>query len=200
MRYVSNPSTGKMGYALAEAAIEAGWEVDLVSGPVSLPAPEGACVHSVMTGAEMFESIGKLFGECDILIMTAALIDFRPRSKAAHKVKKDVLDMVVDMEPVVDVLATMGKLKTTQFIVGFAAETNDVEVYARRKLETKNADYIVANQIGVEGSGFGSDDNEIILLGRDGSRRVMGPASKRALGTDLVAQFQVELDTHLSLK
>jgi|TARA_B110000495_G_C22992768_1_gene584857 phosphopantothenoylcysteine decarboxylase/phosphopantothenate--cysteine ligase len=189
-----------MGYALAEAAVEAGWEVDLVSGPVSLPAPSGACLHSVMTGAEMFEAVGKLFGECDILIMTAALIDFRPCTMAAHKVKKDVLDMVVEMEPVIDVLATMGKRKTSQFIVGFAAETNDVEVYGRRKLETKNADYIVANQIGVEGSGFASDDNKIILLGRDGSREEMGPTSKRALGSALVAQFQVDLEARLELE
>lgn len=197
VRYVSNPSTGKMGYALAEAALAVGWEVDLVSGPVSLQAPLGARLHPVTTGAEMFEAVAGLFDRCDILIMTAALIDFRPRTKADHKVKKDVLEMVVEMEPVVDVLATMGQRKTSQYIVGFAAETNDVEAYGLRKLESKNADFIVANQIGVAGSGFASDVNEIILLGRDGTREEMGPASKLALGVSLIGKFQVGLEQRM---
>jgi phosphopantothenoylcysteine decarboxylase/phosphopantothenate--cysteine ligase len=199
VRYVSNPSTGKMGYALAQAALQVGWEVDLVSGPVALAAPAGARMHSVVTGAEMYEAVSGLFDQCDILIMTAALIDFRPRTKAPHKVKKDALEMVVEMEPVVDVLATMGQRKKEQFIVGFAAETNDIENYARRKLESKNADYIVANQIGVPGSGFASESNSIILLGRNGSREELGPVSKVSLGETLIERFARELEARRRL-
>ncbi|MFP4281222.1 MAG: phosphopantothenoylcysteine decarboxylase [Opitutales bacterium] len=194
VRYVSNPSTGKMGYALAEAACAIGWEVELVSGPVSLEPPAGAVLSRVMTGQEMFEAIDARFGACDILIMTAALIDFRPRHVGPRKVKKEDLEMAIEMEPVVDVLATMGRRKDGQFIVGFAAETDHVEEYARRKLQSKNADYIVANRIGVDGSGFAGDENHVFLLGRDGSREELGPASKRALGVALVARFAAALE------
>ncbi len=195
VRYVSNPSTGKMGYALAAAALRIGWNVDLVSGPVALSAPPEASVTSVLTGDDMYTAIDARFDACDILIMTAALIDFRPRFKAPHKVKKDALESVVEMEPVVDVLAAMGRRKQEQLIVGFAAETNNVEEYARRKLATKNADFIVANRIGVPGSGFASDDNVVILLSRKGGREKLGPAPKTELAEVLMARFAAELDS-----
>lgn len=189
VRYVSNPSTGKMGYAIAAAAVRAGWQVELVSGPVSLTAPAGVEVIPVVTGDEMFAAIDERFEHCDVLIMTAALIDFRPRTRAPEKVKKDALAMVIEMEPVVDVLATMGKRKTRQLLVGFAAETNNVEDYARRKLSGKNADFIVANRIGVPGSGFASDENHCLLLGADGRREELGPAPKTLLGEVLIERF-----------
>jgi phosphopantothenoylcysteine decarboxylase/phosphopantothenate--cysteine ligase len=194
VRYVSNPSSGKMGYALAHAALKAGWEVDLVSGPVSLPPPPGARVVRVVTGEEMYRAIDELFGRCDILIMTAALIDFRPKEKAPEKVKKDALHMSIEMEPVVDILATMGRRKKGQMIVGFAAETNNVEDYARRKIDVKNADFIVANRIGVPDSGFESDDNHCLLLGRGGGREELGPAPKTLLGEILIQRFAAALE------
>ena len=189
VRYVSNPSTGKMGYALAAAAAKAGWSVELVSGPVSLEAPEGTRVIPVVTGDEMYRAIDERFDACDVLIMTAALIDFRPKYMAPQKVKKDALEMSIEMEPVVDVLATMGGRKRHQLLVGFAAETNNVEDYARRKLAAKNADFIVANRIGVPGSGFASDDNHCLLLSREGGREELGPAPKIALGAVLIERF-----------
>ena len=200
VRYVSNPSTGKMGYALAAAALRAGWEVDLVSGPVALEPPPGARVVQVITGEEMYRAIDERFADCDILIMTAALIDFRPKERAPEKVKKDALHMTIEMEPVVDVLASMGRRKDGQMIVGFAAETNNVEDYARRKLSVKNADFIVANRIGVPGSGFASDENHCLLLGRDGSREELGPAPKTYLGDILIERFAETLEARNALR
>lgn len=193
VRYVSNPSTGKMGYALASAALRMGWEVELVSGPVALEPPPGASLVSVLTGDEMFEAVDRRFDACDVLIMTAALIDFRPRQKAAQKVKKHALERLIEMEPVVDVLATVSRRKRDQLVVGFAAETNNLEDYARRKLTEKNADFIVANRIGVPGSGFAGDSNHIILLGHAGERVEMGPALKTELAEQLIVRFQAEL-------
>ncbi len=193
VRYVSNPSSGKMGYAIAEAALRKGWEVHLITGPVMLKPPIGAHVEEVITGAEMFAAVNHAFDSCDILIMTAALIDFRPKEIAPHKVKKDQLSMMIEMEPVVDVLGTVAKRKENQLVVGFAAETNNVEDYALRKLHAKNADFIVANRIGQKGSGFESDENSILLLGADGSRVPRGPALKSDLGEWLVTQFSREM-------
>lgn len=193
VRFVSNPSSGKMGYALAQAAVNRGWEVQLVTGPVMIPPPLGAQVQHVVTGAEMFEAIDGAFDRCDILIMTAALIDFRPSQVATRKVKKKDLPMTIQMEPVVDVLGTVARRKAHQLVVGFAAETDNVEDYAMRKLQSKNADFIVANQIGTEHGGFESDENSILLLGRDGTREPRGPALKTDLGEWLIERFAAEL-------
>lgn len=195
VRYVSNPSSGKMGYALAAAAARKGWAVHLVSGPVSLTPPEGISVENVITGEEMFRAIDRVFDDCDILIMTAALIDFRPKVKAPHKVKKGDLESSIEMEAVPDVLATVSRRKAHQLVVGFAAETNNLEDYARRKLDSKNADFIVANRIGIEGGGFESDQNSILLLGRDGTREAMGPLQKTVLGERLIERFASVLAT-----
>jgi len=189
VRYVSNPSSGKMGYAIAAAAAKQGWTVELVSGPVMLACPEGVTRIPVVTGDEMYREVDARFDGCDILIMTAALIDFRPKTKVDHKVKKFELSMVIEMEQVVDVLATVSQRKTKQLVVGFAAETDNVEAYALRKLEGKNADFIVANQIGTTSGGFESDHNTVLVLGRDGSRWEMGPALKTAIAETLITQF-----------
>lgn len=196
VRFISNPSTGKMGYALASAAAELGWTVDMVSGPVALPAPAGVAVEYVETGAGMLSAVQKRFPYCDVLIMTAAIMDYRPKTKAPHKIKKDQLSMVVEMEPVADVLKTVAKDKRAdQVIMGFAAETNKVEEYALRKLQEKNCDYIAANRIGAETGGFGSDENTIILFRRDGTRKVLGPGPKVLLARNLVNQ----LATHFNV-
>lgn len=193
VRFLSNPSSGKMGYALAAAAREIGWEVELVSGPVSLPEPDGVSVTRVVTGQEMYEAINQRFDDCDILIMTAAIMDYRPREIADHKIKKFELTMVIEMEPVIDVLATVARRKSRQLIVGFAAETDHLEEFARRKLMAKNADYIVANQIGGAESAFGKDVNTILLLSRDAEPASIGPLSKKELARRLVALFKNKL-------
>ncbi|MBC2602439.1 phosphopantothenoylcysteine decarboxylase domain-containing protein [Puniceicoccus vermicola] len=186
VRYISNPSTGKMGYAIAQAAVDAGWTVDLVSGPTHLREPEECILYPVVTGEEMYHQVDALFDACDILIMTAAIVDFRPKSPLAHKEKKGDAQLNIEMEPVIDVLKTVSQRKKDQFLVGFAAETNDLENYAMRKLKEKNLDLIAANLIG-SGSGFALDSNILTILGPDGFREKWPAASKESLGRDLVA-------------
>ena len=131
VRFVSNPSTGKMGFALAKAAKAAGWTVDLVSGPVSLPEPEGVMFYPVVTSEELMRQTDALFGPCDILIMTAAVSDWRPKQTLSQKLKKDGSAMSLEMEPVPDILAAMAaQRKPGQFLVGFAAETENIEEHA----------------------------------------------------------------------
>lgn len=186
VRYVSNPSTGKMGYAIARAAVEAGWTVDLVSGPTHLEEPPETVLYPVTTGEEMFHQVDALFDACDVLVMTAAIVDFRPKRPLERKEKKGSAQLSVEMEPVVDILKTVTARKADQFVVGFAAETDNLEAYARSKLEEKNLDLIAANRIGEAGAGFGGDANRLLVLGRDGFRAEWPAASKDQLGRDLV--------------
>ncbi|MDX2110211.1 MAG: phosphopantothenoylcysteine decarboxylase [Verrucomicrobiota bacterium] len=186
VRFISNPSSGKMGYAIATAAAQQGWAVSLITGPVALASPAGMEVVRVVTGEEMYTETAARFPECDILIMSAAVSDYRPKQQATQKVKKHELGMTLEMEPTRDILKTLGWQKVKQVVVGFAAETTNVEHYAREKLAAKNCDYIVANQVGQAGAGFESDDNRILVIGRDGSQQVFGPAPKTALAEDLV--------------
>lgn len=188
VRFISNPSSGKMGYALAEAAIDSGWEVSLVSGPVNLAPPAGlAEFSSVVTGEEMFFEVSRLFPEQDILIMTAAVCDMRPKYYQTVKAKKSELAMTVEFEPVVDILKTVSTGRQPhQVTVGFAAETHDIENYARTKLKEKRLNWIVANRVGGEQSAFASDDNQVVLIGADGSRYEIGPASKKEIARELI--------------
>lgn len=187
VRFISNPSSGKMGYALAEAAIAEGWEVDLVSGPVVLAPPEHARLQKVVTGIDMFREVERLFPRCDILIMSAAVCDMRPKEMSEQKVKKGALSMTIEMEPTVDILKTISvRKKLNQTLVGFAAETNDVEAYATKKMKEKNLDWIVANQVGGENNAFESDNNSVLFLGKGGEKDALGPASKAAIAGDLI--------------
>jgi phosphopantothenoylcysteine decarboxylase/phosphopantothenate--cysteine ligase len=195
VRFLSNPSSGKMGYALAEAAVHRGWDVELISGPVSLPVPEGVRVNHVVTGQEMFEEVSKRFPGCDVLIMTAAIMDYRPKMVADHKIKKYELEMVIEMEPVIDVLATVGRDKDHQLVVGFAAETNDLVGNATKKLHSKNADFVVGNIIGGEEGAFGRDDNRVVVISHNNDPIELGPMSKSELATALLDLFTPELNT-----
>ncbi|MGA1204948.1 MAG: phosphopantothenoylcysteine decarboxylase [Opitutales bacterium] len=190
VRFLSNPSSGKMGYALAEAAARRGWEVELISGPVSLPNPENVRVERVVTGQEMFEAISRRFPDCDVLIMTAAIMDYRPKVVADHKIKKYELEMVIEMEPVTDVLATVAREKDHQLVVGFAAETNDLVSNAMKKLQSKNADFIVGNLIGGARSTFGRDDNEVVVISRKNEPVRIGPLPKPELASRLLDLFE----------
>lgn len=186
VRFISNPSTGKMGFALAEAAVDAGWTVDLVAGPVALEEPEGVILYPVVTAEEMFHQVDALFDACDVLIMTAAVSDFRPKEQLTKKAKKGEAARTVELEPTIDILKTMTERKVEQTVVGFAAETHDVEAYAREKLQAKRLDWIVANQIGEPGAGFAADTNEVILIGSDGNSKKLGPATKQAIAMELI--------------
>ena len=123
VRFISNPSTGKMGYALADAAVAAGWTVDLVAGPVALPEPDDVILYPVVSAEEMYHQVDALFDACDVLIMTAAVSDFRPVVQHAEKEKKGGASMSVEFERTIDILKTMTERKAHQTVVGFAAET-----------------------------------------------------------------------------
>lgn len=174
VRFITNRSSGKMGYAVAEAAAARGAKVTLVSGPVALDAPAGVDRVPVRTACEMLESASDPFERCDIAVFTAAVADMRPAAPVAHKLKKsssDDADLLSRIELVEnpDILATLAARKRDdQVIVGFAAETDDVVANALRKLASKHADFIVANRVG-EGVAFGTDDNQATLVLADGS-------------------------------
>lgn len=187
-----------MGYALASAAASRGWSVEMVSGPVSLPDPERVEVTRVVTGDEMYRAIDSRFDQCDILIMTAAIMDYRPKTVADHKIKKFELDMVVEMEPVIDVLATVAKRKRHQLVVGFAAETDHLDQYATDKLRKKNADFIVANHIGGPDSAFERDDNTVFVYSQNGNPVSLGPLPKTELAMRLLDLFTPRLPTSSS--
>lgn len=169
VRFLTNHSSGKMGYALAEEAIKLGAEVTLISGPVHLTPPAKAHVVQVESAAEMYDAVWPFYNDADIVIGTAAVADYKPKVYYTHKMKKQPGDNVIELERTKDILQELGMKKTHQLIIGFAAETNAVEEYARGKLEKKNADMIVANNVTTAGAGFGTDTNIVTMFKRDGS-------------------------------
>jgi phosphopantothenoylcysteine decarboxylase/phosphopantothenate--cysteine ligase len=171
VRFLSNRSSGKMGYALARAARQAGLETTLVSGPVSLSVPEGVRLISVESAAEMAEAIHAEAGNADIVIMAAAVADYRPVKTVANKMKKQSGNLVLELERTEDILKSLGqKKKAGQILVGFAAETDDVIAYAKSKLDKKNLDWIVANDVSRADRGFASDQNAVTMISRNGKQ------------------------------
>ncbi len=192
VRYISNPATGKMGIAIAKASARKGWDTTLVLGPTFLPNPEGVETINVTSADDMFEALDKLFDSCDILIMSAAVSDMKPRVRKGTKVKKGDINFNVDCVPTIDILKTLSMRKKNQRLVGFAAETDNLESYALRKLEEKNLDCVAANIVNSGEGGFGSDKNEIILFMRDGTRRFLTMSSKHVIGDELIDIFEKE--------
>ena len=180
VRYISNRSSGKMGYAVAEAARRRGATVTLVSGPTSLPAPDGVELRAVNTAQEMFDAVMAAAVSHQIVIKAAAVGDFSPADVAPQKIKKsvdsDTMELALRKNP--DILSSLARLKPRPFIVAFAAETSSVEDNAREKLERKGADLIVANDVSDTSIGFDSDENEVLILGRDGFSARVARASK----------------------
>ena len=168
VRFISNRSSGKMGYALAEAAIARGARVLLVSGPVSLAAPSGAETVRVETAQEMHDAVLSRMPESTMIVKAAAVGDYRAADIASQKMKKTGQGALLHLEPNPDILTELGRLKGDRLLIGFAAETENLIDQARSKLERKNCDMVVANLVGREGTGFESDDNEVVLLLRSG--------------------------------
>ncbi|HSU79195.1 MAG TPA: bifunctional phosphopantothenoylcysteine decarboxylase/phosphopantothenate--cysteine ligase CoaBC, partial [Candidatus Angelobacter sp.] len=170
VRYLTNYSTGKMGYALAKAAKRLGAHVTLISGPTHLPHPQVDAFIPVHTTNDMYEAVHARFEAVDAVIKTAAVADFRPKSVATQKVKKDKMagNWSIELEANPDILKSLGERKTHQILVGFAAETEQIETHARAKIEKKQADIIVANDVSQEGAGFASDSNEVTLYYKTG--------------------------------
>lgn len=187
VRYITNHSSGKMGYALAAAARDAGAQVVLVSGPVALSAPEGVEVRQVETAQQMLEaSEAEVTAGCDIFIASAAVADYRPERLADHKIKKSNEAMSLALVRNPDTLATVAARPDAPFTVGFAAETRDLEHYARDKMQRKKLDMVVANDVSAPGVGFNSDQNAVSVFW-DGGCRQLGPEDKIALARDIVA-------------
>ncbi len=189
VRFISNRSSGKMGFAIAEAAKVLGHKVVLVTGPVALPDPEGISVIHVESATEMANAIYKGAEESDLVVMAAAVADYRPKHIFDGKIKKSNDSMMLELERTEDILASLGKHRHPgQILVGFAAETKNLLAFAMEKLVSKNLDWIAANNVGKPGIGFDSDDNAIILLGRDGSQFEIGPAPKFEVAMELLRE------------
>lgn len=187
VRYISNHSSGKMGYALARAAADAGAQVVLVSGPVNLPVPDGVAVRPVMTAQDMLQEAERVVAEgCDIFIATAAVADYRPAACAGDKIKKTDEALTLSLVRNPDTLATIAARKNPPFTVGFAAETTDVARYANDKMQRKKLNMIVANDVSVPGLGFNSDQNAVTVFWPSGEQAI-GPDSKQAIADTLVA-------------
>ena len=181
VRYLGNRSSGKQGYAIAYEAATRGADVTLIS-TVDRWTPAALRTIKVETAAEMAEATLDAAGDADVVVMAAAVADFRPADPHQHKIKKGSGPPPVTLEPTTDILATLGQRKpAAQVLVGFAAETTDVKAYARRKLEAKNLDLIVANDVTAPGAGFEHETNQVDVLGRDGSEQNVPLADKRSV-------------------
>lgn len=188
VRFVSNRSSGKMGYAVAEAARRAGHAVRLISGPVAIEAPAGVQLVRVTTAEEMLAAVGKSLGWCDALVMAAAVADWRPKKAAARKLKKSDGPPRIEWEATPDILKTLASRKTaSQVFCGFAAETDHLAREAKRKLRAKNLDAIAANDVSKKGRGFESDRNALTMYLRDGGVRRTGLDTKSACAEQLMA-------------
>ncbi len=168
VRFISNRSSGKMGYALAEAAKLRGARVVLVSGPVHLSPPENVQLVQVQTAAEMHSAVMAHLDEATIVIKSAAVADYHVAEVPRQKVKKTAMRLSLELDPTPDILAEIGRRKGDRLLIGFAAETENLIAEARRKLETKNCDMIVGNLVSQDGIGFESDENEVVLVMRTG--------------------------------
>lgn len=191
VRFISNRSSGKMGYAIAEAARDRGAEVVLVTGPTALTPPPGVTVISVTTAKEMADALCRHFVSSTVVIMAAAVADFRPKKQAAEKLKKrGQTALSLELETAPDILAMLSAQRTSQVLVGFAAETEDVILHAKDKLVGKGLDLIVANDVTKEGAGFGSDDNAAVILSRTGQEKEFGLMPKRRLADEILTAVQ----------
>ena len=195
VRFLSNRSTGKMGYAIAESAVALGASVELVAAPTALPDPAGAHMTRVESAQQMHDAVMDLAADADVIVKAAAVSDFRPERVAGQKLKKDRLaadgdeagGLGIRLVPTTDILAALGARDDLRAVlVGFAAETTDVEAYGREKLERKRIDLIVINDVSRTDAGFGTDTNVAIILGRDGLREDVPLTSKRALGARIL--------------
>ncbi|HXI04344.1 MAG TPA: bifunctional phosphopantothenoylcysteine decarboxylase/phosphopantothenate--cysteine ligase CoaBC [Candidatus Saccharimonadales bacterium] len=185
VRFLSNPSSGKMGFAIAAAAVRPGAHVILVSGPTELPDPEGVEMVRVTSAAQMREAVMQRVSGASIVVKTAAVADYTPGKPVAGKIKKDGGPLRLDLQPTADILAEIATLEGNRFLVGFAAETGDLVANARSKLMKKGLDLVVANDVS-GGAAFGSDDGEVIILDRSGREVRLGRLPKPEIAERLL--------------
>lgn len=193
VRFLSNDSSGKMGVALAEAARDMGAFVTLVHGPLQVPIPDGVTAIAVESGKDMLETVLARFDDQDLVIKSAAVADYRPKTIHTEKHKKVHGALTIELEETTDILKTLGEKKTHQLLVGFAAETENLEQHARDKIARKRVDYLVANDVSKPDIGFRSDDNEVMLFRADGAHVRLPRQSKRELAVELLTHFKEDL-------
>ncbi|WP_144461419.1 bifunctional phosphopantothenoylcysteine decarboxylase/phosphopantothenate--cysteine ligase CoaBC [Siminovitchia fortis] len=193
VRYFTNRSSGKMGYALAEQAALMGAKVILVTGTNALPEPKGVKVIHVESAADMYDEVMAYADEADVIIKSAAVADYRPKLVHDSKMKKQAGDMAIELERTKDILFELGQKKKHQFLVGFAAETDNMEEYAKNKLIKKNADMIVANNVAAEGAGFAGDTNIVTIFHKDLSSVSLPLLSKQETARRILLEISEKL-------
>jgi phosphopantothenoylcysteine decarboxylase / phosphopantothenate---cysteine ligase len=198
VRYISNRSSGKMGYAIAEAALDAGHDVILISGPVNLEPPRDAKFISVSTSDEMFDAVHRHADESDVCVLCAAVADYKPAQVSPVKIKKRADGISIELVPTRDILQSLGRQQDRKFLlVGFAAETDRLEANAMQKLREKNCDIIVANDARIA---METDENELLILFRDGETKKISRAPKTFLARELVKIFANSQQKRLTKK
>ena len=192
VRYLSNPSTGKMGYAIAKDAALRGAQVTLVTGPVELDAPEGVEIIKITSAAEMDEAVSSAFESADVLIMAAAVADYTPKDTVANKMKK-AGDLNIELVRTTDILEKLGKAKGDRIVIGFAAETDNTEAYAKEKLNKKNLDMIALNDITEPDAGFGKATNHVYLFKKDGGKKELKIDTKEKIAQQILDEVKTLL-------
>ncbi|MFL6567865.1 MAG: phosphopantothenoylcysteine decarboxylase [Chthoniobacterales bacterium] len=189
VRFISNRSSGKMGYAIAYAALEARHEVTLISGPVALAPPANAHFVRITTADELYHAVHEHAPLCDVLVMCAAVCDYKPLTSAAQKLPKHESQFPLQLIPTRDILASLPTEDRSYIVVGFAAETHDIEASAQQKLARKNCDMIVANDVSGSDVGMESDENEVTIFFANGDRDHIARASKKVIARDLMKKI-----------
>ena len=197
VRFLSNRSSGKMGYALAEAAVSAGALVTLVSGPTKLSKPPGLSCEHVTTALQMRNRVMSLLAHCDVFIGAAAVADYRFEQYVEHKIKKDQEKMQLSLVRNPDIISEVTTRPSPPFTVGFAAESGDIETLATQKLKRKRLNMICANQINKSGIGFDSDDNEILAIWRNG-QKVLAKSTKRLIAEQLIKLIAIRMQKQVT--
>jgi phosphopantothenoylcysteine synthetase/decarboxylase len=186
VRFISNRSSGKMGYALAKAALDAGHEVILISGPTALAAPSAAHVIRITTADDLYAAVHQAVVNCDLLIMCAAVSDYKPVTIATQKPEKCEGPFALQLKPTRDILGSLPREDRSYFVVGFAAQTHDLEKHALRKMSAKNCDVIVANDVSGNEIGMESDDNEVTIYSTDGAKGKISRDSKQNIAREIL--------------
>ncbi|MCI0764603.1 bifunctional phosphopantothenoylcysteine decarboxylase/phosphopantothenate--cysteine ligase CoaBC [Bacillus sp. TL12] len=194
VRFMTNFSSGKMGYALAEVAANLGADVILVSGPTAITPPVNVTTVQVESAQEMLEAVMQHYGFMDVVIKTAAVADYRPKIMHDQKMKKKSGDAIIELERTIDILKTLGEKKEHQVLVGFAAETTNIEEYATKKLREKNANMIVANDVKAQGAGFGTDTNIVTMYRKDGEVIRLPLLTKKEVAREILLQIEAMLE------
>jgi phosphopantothenoylcysteine decarboxylase/phosphopantothenate--cysteine ligase len=199
VRFISNRSSGKMGYAIADAARGRKHDVVLISGPAVVTPPGGMTTIPVTTGDEMHDAVNRAIRDCDVLIMCAAVSDYKPATRSDRKIKKRKSGFALKLVPVRDILASLPK-RRGYLVIGFAAETHHLKKNAKKKLREKNCDAIVANDVSGSETGMESDENEVTIFFRNGETMAISRAPKKIIARELVKIFEKMFEKSLTKK